>query len=127
MPEKEETETLKVDIHDRIRQLRLEKKWTQADLAEKVGIQQKQISAYERGANFPSTEVLLKLASVFDVSLDYLAFNVEGQSTKVQVKDRELLRYFETIDNFNENDKRIVKEILGLIVKNHKIKEELAS
>ena len=126
MPENSQSETLKQDLSGRIRRLRLEKKWSQAELAQKLSIQQKQISAYERGANNPSTEILIKLAAVFDVSLDYLAFDAEGQSTKVQVKDRELLRYFETIDNFNEHEKRIVKEILSLVVKNHNIKEELA-
>lgn len=87
------------------------------------GIQQKQISAYERAANNPSTEVLLKLAAAFDVSLDYLAFESDGESARVQVKDRELLRYFEAIDSFEEGEKKIVKDILSLVVKNHKIKE----
>lgn len=127
MPEQTTTPASKVDIHERIRRLRQERKWTQEELADKLGIQQKQISAYERGANNPSTDVLMKLASVFDVSLDYLAFDIDGQSAKVQVKDRELLRYFETIDTFEETEKKIVKDILSLVVKNHKIKEELAS
>ena len=127
MAEKNPQKGPKVDIHERIRRLRQERKWTQGELAEKLGIQQKQISAYERGANNPSTEVLLKLATVFDVSLDYLAFDIEGQSSRVQVKDRELLRYFETIDAFGESDKKIVKDILGFVVKNYKAREELVS
>ncbi len=68
-------------------------------------IHQKQISAYERGRNTPSTEVLIKLADIFDVSLDYLAFEAEGQSAKVNIKDRELLRRFEEIDKLSEKDK----------------------
>jgi len=127
MPDPITEKAPKLDIHERIRRLRQERKWTQEELAERIGVQQKQISAYERGANNPSTEVLLRLAAAFDVSLDYLAFDIEGQSARVQVKDRELLRYFETIDNFNEPDKKIVKDILGFVIKNHKAKEELAS
>ena len=127
MAEKNPQKGPKMDIHERIRRLRQERKWTQGELATKLGIQQKQISAYERGANNPSTEVLLKLATVFDVSLDYLAFDIDGQSSRVQVKDRELLRYFETIDAFGEADKKVVKDILGFVVKNHKAREELVS
>jgi len=44
-----------------------------------MGIKQKQISAYERGITSPSTDVLIKLAEVFDVTLDYLAFATKGQ------------------------------------------------
>jgi transcriptional regulator with XRE-family HTH domain len=38
-----------------------------------MAIHQKQVSAYERGRHIPSTEVLIKLADIFDVFLDYLA------------------------------------------------------
>ena len=39
-----------------------------------------QISAYERGHNIPSTEVLMKIADIFDVSLDYLASEALGKT-----------------------------------------------
>ena len=55
-------------ISERIRLLRQERKWTQAELAERLGIHQKQVSAYERGVNLPSTDILIKLAEVFDVA-----------------------------------------------------------
>lgn len=109
-----------MNISDRIKQLRTEKKWTQAQLAEKIGIKQKQISAYERGANIPSAEVLIKIAETFDVSLDYLAFESRGQSAKIEVKDRDLLRYFEAIDNYNEDERKLVKDMLSLVVMKHK-------
>jgi transcriptional regulator with XRE-family HTH domain len=103
-------------IKDRIKQLRQERSWSQTQLAQKMGIHQKQVSAYECGRNVPSTEVLIKLADIFDVSLDYLAFEVEGQSAKVNIKDRELLRRFEEIDKLNEKDKGTIKEILDTFI-----------
>jgi len=109
-------------LHERLRQLRLEKKWSQAELAEKVGVHQKQISAYERGTNNPSTDVLIKLAETFDVSIDYIAFEKSGGS-KSSIKDRELLEYFEAIDNFPDDQKQTAKEILNLIVIKNKIYE----
>jgi transcriptional regulator with XRE-family HTH domain len=109
-------------LHEKIRQLRQERKWSQAELAEKVGVHQKQISAYERGSNNPSTEVLLKLAEVFDVSLDYMAFD-RSDSTRGEIKDRDLLKYFETIDEFPADQRRVVKEILDLVVMKNRIQE----
>jgi transcriptional regulator with XRE-family HTH domain len=110
-------------IASRIKQLRQEKQWTQAELAEKVGIKQKQISAYERGINSPSTDVLIKLAEVFDVTLDYLAFATKGQKAKLNIQDRELLRRFEQLDTMTEKEKELAKEILDLVILQHKLKE----
>lgn len=114
-------------IKDRIRQLRQERGWSQTDLAEKANIHQKQVTAYERGFNIPSTEVLIKLAEVFDVSLDYLAFEAEGRSAKVAAKDRDLLRRIEEIDNnLPDKDKAIIKEILETFIFKHRF-QRLAS
>ena len=107
-------------IKDRIRQLRRESNWSQTQLAQKMGIHQKQVSAYERGRNTPSTEVLIKLADIFDVSLDYLAFEAEGRSAKVNIKDRELLRRFEEVDKLSEKDKGTIKEILDTFILKNK-------
>ena len=74
--------------------------------------------AYERGPNTPSTDVLIKLADIFDLSLDYLAFEAEGQAAKVNIKDRELLRIFEEIDKLSEKDKGTIKDDPGYLLKN---------
>jgi transcriptional regulator with XRE-family HTH domain len=110
-------------IKDRMKQLRQEKGWSQAQLGKKMGIHQKQISAYERGRNIPSTEVLIKLADIFDVSLDYLAFEAEGKPMKVNVKNKELLRRFEDIDKLNEKDQKTILEILDTFILKNRFQE----
>lgn len=110
-------------LSDRLRQLRQERRWTQAELAEKVGVHQKQISAYERDVHSPSTDVLIKFAEVFDVSLDYLAFEAQGRSAKINIQDRELLRRFETLDNLPEAEKTLAKQILDLLILKHRFEE----
>jgi len=100
--------------------LRQEKNWTQAQLGNKMGIHQKQVSAYERGRNIPSTEVLIKFADIFDVSLDYLAFEAEDKPAKMDIKDRELLRKFEEIDKLSDKDKLTIKEILDTFILKNK-------
>ena len=114
-------------INNRIRQLRQEKQWTQAELGQKVGVHQKQVSAYERGANVPSTEVLIKLAEAFDVSLDYLAFEAKGQTAKINIQDRDLLRRFEALDSLSEQDKTLAKDILDLLLLKNRFKELVGS
>ncbi len=106
-------------IKDRIKQLRQEQSWSQAQLGSKMGCHQKQVSAYERGRNIPSTEVLMKLANIFDVSLDYLASEAQGKPAKVNIRDKELLRRLEDVDKLSEKDKGTILEILDtFIIKN---------
>ncbi len=66
--------------------------------------------------NIPSTEVLIKLAETFNVTLDYLAFEAQGQPAKINIQDRELLRRFEALDSATEHDKSLAKEFLDLII-----------
>ncbi len=55
-----------------IKELRNEKGWTQKDLAEKLNSNQKNISKYESESLDLSTDLVLRLADIFDVSVDYL-------------------------------------------------------
>lgn len=57
---------------DRIKSLRQEKKATQNDLAELLGVTKTQISDLEHAKTTTSIERLYILADYFDVSLDYL-------------------------------------------------------
>ena len=71
----------------------------------------------------PSTDLLIKLAEAFDVTLDYLAFEAKGQAGPVQIHDRELLRRFETVDKLPDGDKSLAKEILDLVIMKNRFKE----
>ena len=53
-------------------ELRKEKKLTQSDLAEVLGISRQAYSNYEAGKRQPDNETMLKLAEYFNVSVDYL-------------------------------------------------------
>jgi transcriptional regulator with XRE-family HTH domain len=57
---------------ERLRKLRLDRKMNQEQLAEKLGLDQSTISNYERNMKRPDFETLQKIASNFDVSLDFL-------------------------------------------------------
>ena len=107
-------------MHEKLRLLRQERGWTQAELADKVSVHQKQISSYERAVTNPSTEVLIKLAEVLDVTLDYLAFDSKGPQGKLNLQDRELLRRFEAVDGLPDTYRSLAKEMLDLLVLKHR-------
>ncbi len=55
-----------------LRKLRMKKGLTQAELADLLGMSRSTIGMYEQGKREPDFEVEGKIASLFDVSLDYL-------------------------------------------------------
>ncbi|WP_195941023.1 helix-turn-helix transcriptional regulator [Romboutsia sp. 1001713B170131_170501_G6] len=57
-------------IQNRIKVLRAERDWTQADLAEKVGISRQAIISIEKYKYTPSLELAFKIANVFDISIN---------------------------------------------------------
>ncbi|MFP4321232.1 MAG: helix-turn-helix domain-containing protein [Anaerolineales bacterium] len=57
---------------ERILALRRHRGWTQAELADKTGLERKSIIRYETGQNAPGGKAIAALSSVFEVSADYL-------------------------------------------------------
>ena len=61
-----------IRLHNTLKVQRAMRDWTQAELAERVGVTRKSINAIERGHFVPSTVLALKLAELFDVSVEEL-------------------------------------------------------
>ena len=59
-------------LSKRIKELRLVSGYTQKYVADKIGVKYQSYQAYELGLSLPSLNNLVKLADLFDVSLDYL-------------------------------------------------------
>lgn len=55
-----------------IKELRQEKGMTQTQLAEKLNVTQKAVSRYELEEIDLSTELIIKLCEIFEISSDYL-------------------------------------------------------
>lgn len=61
-----------VDFGSRIRVLRKRENITQAILAKRLGVTKATVSSYETGARFPSSDILIAMTGIFNVSSDYL-------------------------------------------------------
>ena len=69
-----------MSLGEKLEALRTAKKMSQKDLAERIGIAKSVISFYESGDRFPSYDVLIKIARIFNVTTDYL-LDVERERT----------------------------------------------
>lgn len=88
-------------IADKIKLLRVRHDMTQTELAKKLGITRSSVNAWEMGISVPSTQYVIELAHIFNVSSDYLlgikqtaAINVEGLSDKEVAVLSELIECF---------------------------------
>lgn len=59
-------------VGSRIRRLREEKEWSQLELAKKVHINNSVLSRIESGKRPVEDELIIKLASLFNVTTDYI-------------------------------------------------------
>ncbi|HKK71614.1 MAG TPA: helix-turn-helix transcriptional regulator [Candidatus Krumholzibacteria bacterium] len=72
------------ELRNRLKVLRAEHDWTQAELATRVGVSRKTINTIERGVFVPSTVLALRLARVFGVAVEEifaLADEVDGRGS----------------------------------------------
>ena len=75
-----------ISIGNRIREMRTDKGWTQAKLAEKSGVEPSNISHIERAATKLSLPTLVNIANALDVTLDEIAYGSLVKSTHISVK-----------------------------------------
>lgn len=78
---------------NRIAELRKEKNMSQISLGMKLNVSQKMISAYENGKNEPSIDLLMRMADIFHVSIDYIVGYSENRYPEHQIPDNYLFRF----------------------------------
>ena len=83
----------------RIAALRSERKMTQAELAEQLGVSDKAVSKWELGGCYPDVTLFPKIAELFGVSLDYL---MRGGSRTIQK--------LKTLSFHNDKYRRLINE-----------------
>lgn len=57
---------------NRIKELREEKGWTQAELAEKLDLAAGTVGLYEQGRRSPSVKILNQMSKMFDACIEYI-------------------------------------------------------
>ena len=65
-------------MKNRLKILRAERAWTQADLAEAMDVTRQTVHAIEKGKYDPSLPLAFKIAQVFDMPIEQIFFPSEG-------------------------------------------------
>ncbi|HCR77179.1 MAG TPA: XRE family transcriptional regulator [Chryseobacterium sp.] len=87
-------------------------KSARSGLAEKSQVNNKSLSRYELGSSIPPADALKNIADALGVSSDALL-----NDETVAIKDKELLKKFEAIQEMSEEDKALVTRFLDLTIR----------
>jgi transcriptional regulator with XRE-family HTH domain len=81
-----------IKLHERLRSLREDKEYTMEEVAERINVKRQTYNGYEAAPEksyhrSPSFEVLVRLASLYHVSTDYLIGVTDNPAPRVAVLD----------------------------------------
>jgi len=102
----------------KITELRKSLTLSQYELAEKLEISQQTISKYELGLREPDNSTLIKIASFFNVSIDYLLEYSSPKNLTIPLmsdEEKDLIRYYRQLSTFDT--RWIMGQIIDLIKK----------
>lgn len=103
----------------RLIEVRKSKKFSQDDVAKKVGVHGAVIGRYERDEVKPSIETATQIANALEVSLDYLV-----GSTEVLL-DKSIINRIQAIQKLSEEDKGHLYALLDAFLLKSSIKQQM--
>lgn len=111
-------------LKDRLVKLRNQKKKTQEQIANIIGVTRPAYTAYEKGTRTPDYEILKTLADYYDVSIDYLLARTDNPTPvdKIDedafiraISDPDLKRWYEDLPLSDEDDLRKLRAMWEII------------
>ncbi len=119
-----QNDKLRRALGQRLKQLRKQRKWTQKELADKLGIRFGQLNKYECGLNAPPLEKLLLLADLLHTSVDYL---LTGDSYEQRpLHNTRLLERFKALEDFETEDQEAVIKLLDAMIVKQRVEGALS-
>lgn len=102
-----------MEIGSRIRELRRKAGYTQAMLAEKIGVTTSAVGFWEVNRRQPDIVAITKIAEIFNVSTDYLINNQNRNVVSILCRDGSQIKLFlndEQIEAIKEFAEKITDE-----------------
>lgn len=109
-----------------IKKLRLERDWTQEQLAEYLGVSSRSISQWECGRTAPDISQLPVLCNIFEVSADILlGIDVEAKEKRIKEVIQKAQQQWKL--GYNVEATKILREALKEFPNHYEIMSELMS
>lgn len=118
-----------MSIGDRIKVARTRKGWTQIEVMNKTGINNKTLSGYEKGTNIPDHDTIKQLAETFEVNPAWISGYVDDptpvQSNKRKFSLAEMEKMIDERSLVDENGNPLSEsqyQVLKALVRDYKQK-----
>ncbi|AKH62503.1 MULTISPECIES: helix-turn-helix domain-containing protein [Morganellaceae] len=114
---------LRKEFGVRLKALRKQKGWPQKELAGKVEIRFQQLNKYESGLNIPPAEMMVKLADVLGVTVDYLLTGNPVEDSPLA--NSRLFRRFQVLEQLAQEDQETVIKIIDAMIAKQRMESAL--
>jgi transcriptional regulator with XRE-family HTH domain len=109
----------------KIKKLRKQRKLSQEDVAAKAGINPTHLSRLENDRYQPSIDVVKKLAEMFEVSVDYLLSDDDGEAGEVQIRNKPLAERIRLIDSLDDADQQALIQVIDSMLTKQRMRQVL--
>ena len=115
-------ETEKYPFPSRLRKLMEERKTTQRELAQAIGVRPQTVSLYVQGQSFPDVNGLARIAIYFGISADYLIGNTDMPNVDLTMQEIHRITGLSAgaicklQDIFKKNEKTAFSDIISLLI-----------
>ena len=108
-----------MDIHEKLKLLRKERKLTQSEVGEAIGQERSTIACYETGKRTPDVATLEKLAALYRVTLDH--FSNKGEAD-IMIELLSRTNAFFSSRDINDADKdKVYQDIMKLYLRSKEL------
>jgi len=98
-------------IGKKIRQIRIEKGFSQEELSEKIDISPRHMCTIENGKSFPSIETFVKISQVLDIDInDFFNITVVNNNLRTEI--------YNLIQTSSVKELALIKDIIEAVHKN---------
>jgi transcriptional regulator with XRE-family HTH domain len=115
------------DLKSRLQQVRKQAGISQQELAATIQVSKSMINRYENKGVQPPADVLNKIASALNTSVDYLINGNTDEKAKANLKNTELLTTFKEIDVMPEKEQGMLLHYINAYIRDFKTRKAYAS
>ncbi len=110
-------------IGENIKKIRKDKGLQQKAIAVEVGLDQSNYNKIENSKREPSLEILQKLSTIFNLSVDEIINPSDSIPTAVTIEDKTMTEKIRMIDQLDDVDKHVVFSMIDTMLTKKKFQD----
>jgi transcriptional regulator with XRE-family HTH domain len=102
-------------IGTRIKKCRLENKFSQEELANKLNMKRSNVANYESGRVVPPGNALLEMSNIFNVTTDYLLGSTNDPYSNISLEDNDLKQIQRQRNRLTGKDRERLENMIKML------------